>query len=55
MDGESCVYVSVCLSSPSSVFPAARTRALTPLLAFTGPDGVSPIPIISPTNRHPFN
>jgi len=43
---------SVCLSSPSIAFPAARTRALTSLLASTGPNGVTPIP--SPTYPTPF-
>ena len=40
-------------SSPSSAFPAAQTRALTPLLAFTGPYGVTPIP--SATHPHIIN
>jgi len=44
---------SVGLSSPSSTFPAAGTRALTPLLAFTGTDGVTPTPFL--THSHPFN
>jgi len=41
------------LSSPSSTFTAAGTRALTPLLAFTGTDGVTPTPFL--THSHPFN
>jgi len=47
------IVLCVCLSSPSSAFPAARTRALTPQLASTGPYGVTPIP--SPTYPHFFN
>jgi len=43
----------ICLSSPYSTFPAAGTRDLTPLLAFTGPDGVIPTPLLSHYN--PFN
>jgi len=38
------VYSSVCLSSPYSAFPDARTRALAPLLASTGPYCVTPCP-----------
>jgi len=37
----------------SSTFPAAGTRALTPLLAFTGTDGVTTTPFV--THSHPFN
>jgi len=36
-----------------STFPAAGTRALTPLLAFRGTDGVTPTPFL--THSHPFN
>ena len=38
---------------PSSTFPAAGTWALTPLLAFTGTDGVTTTPFL--THSHPFN
>ena len=37
------VCVSV-VSSPSGAFLSARTPALSPLLAFMGPDGVTPMP-----------
>ena len=45
-----CVRLSVCVSSPSGVFCAARTRPLTPLLASLGHDGVTPcLPPPNPT------
>jgi len=47
------VCLSVCLSSTSGAFPAARTRALIPMLASTGPDDVTPIP--SPAHPRPFD
>ena len=40
-------------SSPSSTFPAAGRRALTPLLAFTDTNGVTTTPFV--THSHPFN
>ena len=46
-----CLFV--CLSSPSSTFPASRMRALTPLLASTGPYGVTSSPL--PLTHHVFN
>ena len=36
-----------------STLPAAGTRALTPLLAFTGTDSVTTTPFV--THSHPFN
>ena len=47
------IDLCVCLSSPSSAFPVARTRDLIPLLASMGPYGVTPIP--SRTYPHVFN
>ena len=36
------------MDQSSSAFPAAQTRALTPLLASTGPDDVTPMPSLTP-------
>jgi len=43
----------ICLSSPYSTFPAAGTRAMTPLLAFTGTNDVATTTFL--THSHPFN
>jgi len=43
----------ICWSSPYSTFPAAGTRAMTPLLAFTGTNDVANTTFL--THSHPFN